>query len=55
MIFLIVFLILVVALVAWGAMLDRKRRRRAGLNVSAAARAAKLEAERRSTEWGAGM
>jgi len=57
MICLLLFLIPVVALLIWAAKVDRKRRRRenTGYDVNAAARTAKRDAERRSTEWGAGM
>jgi hypothetical protein len=57
MIYLLLLLIPIVAMLIWAAKVDRKRRRRenTGHNVNAAARAAKRDAERRSTEWGAGM
>jgi hypothetical protein len=57
MIYLLFFLIPVVLLLAWGAMVDRKRRQRGNLghDVNVAARTTRLDAERRTTEWGAGL
>lgn len=57
MIYLLFFLIPIVLLLAWGVMVDPKRRRRGNLghDVSVAARATRLDAERRTTEWGAGL
>lgn len=56
MIYLLLFLIPIVALLVWAARVDRKRRRREnrGHDIGAAARASRQDAERRSTEWGAG-
>ena len=57
MVYLLFFLILIVLLLAWGVMVDRKRRRSGNLghDVSVTARTARLDAERRTTEWGAGL
>jgi hypothetical protein len=57
MIYLLFFLIPVVPLLVWAALVDRKRRRRRNLghDINVAARAARLDAERRTTEWGAGL
>jgi hypothetical protein len=57
MVYLLFFLIPVVFLLAWGVMVDRKRRRHGNLghDVNVAAQATRLDAERRTTEWGAGL
>jgi len=57
MVYLLFFVIPVVLLLAWGVMVDRKRRRRGNLghDVNLAARTTRLDAERRTTEWGAGL
>jgi hypothetical protein len=57
MIYLLFFLTPIVLLLAWGVMVDQKRRRRGNLghDVNVAARTARLDAERRTTEWGAGL
>ena len=57
MIYLLVFLIPIILLLAWGVMVGRKRRRRGNLghDLNVAARTARLDAERRTTEWGAGL
>jgi len=57
MIYLLFFLIAVVLLLAWGVMVDRKRHRRGNLghDVNVAAGTTRLDAERRATEWGAGL
>jgi HAMP domain-containing protein len=57
MIFLLLIVIPIVALLVWAARVEQKRLRRedAGHNLSRAARAAKLDAEQRSTELGAGI
>jgi cytochrome c-type biogenesis protein CcmH/NrfF len=57
MIYLLLFLIPIVALLIWAAKVDRRRRRRenTGQDIHAAARTAKRDAQRRSSEWGAGM
>jgi hypothetical protein len=57
MVYLLLFLLPIAALLIWAAKVDRKRRRRenSGHDVNAAARTAKRDAQRRSTEWGAGM
>jgi hypothetical protein len=54
--FLIPMAALLVALLVWAAKVDRKRRRgeNAAHDVGAAARAVRRDAQRRSTEWGAG-
>jgi hypothetical protein len=54
--FLIPMVALLVALLVWAAKVDRKRRRgdNAAHDVNAAARAVRRDAQRRSTEWGAG-
>jgi hypothetical protein len=54
---LLLLLIPFVALLAWAARVDRKRRRGedSGHDVNTAARTAKRDAQRRSSEWGAGM
>lgn len=56
MMYLLLFLVPIVALLAWAARVNRKRRRRekSGHSVSAAARNAKRDSERRASEWGAG-
>jgi hypothetical protein len=57
MIYLLLLLIPIVALLIWAAKVDRKRRRRenAGHDVNAAARTVRRDAQRKSTEWGAGV
>ena len=57
MMYLLLLLIPIVALLAWAIRVDQKRRRRenSGHDVNAAARTAKRDAQRRSSEWGAGM
>jgi hypothetical protein len=57
MIYLLFFLIPIVLLLAWGVMVDRKRRRseHLGHDVNVAARTARLDVERRTTEWGTGL
>ena len=57
MVYLLFFLIPIVLLLACAVMVDRKRRRRGnpGHDVNVAARATRLDAERRTTEWGAGL
>jgi hypothetical protein len=57
MIYLLLLLVPIVALLIWAAKVDRRRRLRenTGHDVNAAARTAKRDAQRRSTEWGAGM
>ena len=57
MIYLLLFLIPVVALLAWAARLDRKRRRReiTGHDINTAVYTVRQDAERRNTEWTAGM
>jgi hypothetical protein len=55
-IYLLFFGIAIVSLLVWAATVDRKRRRRANLghDINAAARTARIDAERRGTEWDAG-
>jgi len=57
MMYLLLLLIPIVALLAWAIRVDQKRRRRenSGHDVNAAARTAKRDAQRKSSEWGAGM
>jgi hypothetical protein len=57
MIYLLLFLIPIIALLVWAARVDRKRRRRenSGGDINTAARTAKRDAQRRSSEWGSGM
>jgi len=57
MMYLLLLLIPIVALLAWAIRVDQKRRRRenSGPDVNAAARTAKRDAQRKSSEWGAGM
>ena len=54
--FLIPLVALLGGLLVWAARVDRKRRRgdNAAHDFNAAARAARRDAQRRSTEWGAG-
>jgi hypothetical protein len=54
MIYLLFFLILIVPLLAWAAMVDRKRRRRGNPvhDIDAAARATRLDVEQRAEERG---
>jgi cytochrome c-type biogenesis protein CcmH/NrfF len=56
MIYLLLFLIPIVALLVWAARVDRKRRRREtqAHDIGAAARTTRRDAQRKSTEWGAG-
>jgi hypothetical protein len=56
MIYLLLFLIPIVALLVWAARVDRKRRRRENQahDIGTAARTARRDAQRKSTEWGAG-
>jgi hypothetical protein len=56
MIYLLFFLIPIVALLVWAARVDRKRRRREHPvhDVRAAELAGRRDAERKTTEWGAG-
>jgi hypothetical protein len=56
MIYLLFFLIPIVALLAWAARLDWKRRRRENAvhDVRATELASRRDAERKTTEWGAG-
>ena len=53
MIYLLFFLIPIVALLGWAARLDWKRRRReiSGHDVNTAAYTARQDAERKNTEW----
>jgi cytochrome c-type biogenesis protein CcmH/NrfF len=57
MIYLLLLLIPIAAVLIWAVKVDRRRRRRenTGHDVNAAARTAKRDAQRRSSEWGAGM
>ena len=56
MVYLLYFLIPIVLLLAWGAMVDWKRRRgNLCHDVNMAVRTTCLDAERRTTEWGAGL
>lgn len=57
MIYLLFFLIPIVLLLAWGVIVDQQRRRRGniGIDVKLAARTVRLDAERRTTKWGAGL
>jgi cytochrome c-type biogenesis protein CcmH/NrfF len=57
MIYLLLFLIPIAAVLIWAVKIDRRRRQRekTGHDVNAAARTAKRDAQRRSSEWGAGM
>ena len=56
MIYLLLFLIPIVALLVWAARVDGKRRRRQNPahDIGAAARTTRRDAQRKSTEWGAG-
>jgi len=56
MIYLLLFLIPIVAVLAWAARLDRKRRRReiTGHDINATVYTVRQDAERRNTEWTAG-
>ena len=56
MIYLLLFWIPIVALLAWAARLDRKRRRRefTGHDINTAAYKVRQDAERKNTEWTAG-
>lgn len=56
MMYLLLFLVPIVALLVWAARVDRKRRRRenSGHDINAAVRTAGQDAQRKSTEWGAG-
>jgi hypothetical protein len=56
MIYLLFFLIPIVALLVWAVRVDRKRRRRENSvhDIGATELAARRDAERKSTEWGAG-
>ena len=56
MMYLLFFLVPIVALLVWAARVDRKRRRRENSvhDVRAAELAGRRDAERKSTEWGAG-
>jgi hypothetical protein len=56
MIYLLFFVIPIVALLVWAARVDRKRRRRETLvhDVRGAELAGRRDAERKTTEWGAG-
>jgi len=57
MLFLLFILIPVVVLLVWGFRVDRKRRRSeiSSHDVNAAARTERWDAQRKSSEWGAGM
>jgi hypothetical protein len=57
MMYLLLLLIPIAALLMWAVRIDRKRHRRenSGHDVNAAARTAKRDAQRKSSEWGAGM
>ena len=57
MLFLLLIMIPVVVLLVWGFRVDRKRRRReiTSHDVNAAARTERWDAQRKSSEWGAGM
>ena len=57
MIYLLLFLIPVVALLVWAARVDRKRRRRENSlhDINAAGLTARRDAQRKATEWTAGM
>jgi hypothetical protein len=56
MIYLLFFLVPIVALLAWAARLDWKRRRReiSGHDINTATYNARQDAERKATEWTAG-
>ena len=57
MLFLLFILIPIVVLVVWAARVDRKRRRSeiSSHDVNAAARTERWDAQRKSSEWTAGM
>jgi len=57
MIYLLLFLIPIAAVLAWAAKLDWKRRRReiTGHDITTAAYTVRQDAERKNTEWTAGM
>ena len=57
MIYLLLFLIPIVALLGWAARLDWKRRRReiSGHDINAAAYTVRQDAERKNTEWTIGL
>ena len=56
MMYLLLFLIPVVALLAWAARVDRKRRRdNSGHDINAARLTVRRDAQRKATEWTAGM
>jgi hypothetical protein len=56
MMYLLLFLIPIAALLVWAARVDQKRRRRENSlhNIRAAELAGRRDAERKTTEWGAG-
>ena len=56
MIYLLLFLIPIVAVLAWAARLDRNRRRReiTGHDINTAVYTDRQDAERKNTEWAAG-
>lgn len=57
MLLLLLILIPVAVLLVWAAKVDRRRRRReiSSHDVNAAARTERWDAQRKSSEWGAGM
>jgi len=56
MMYLLLFLVPIVALLVWAARVDRKRRRRENSvhDIRAAELGSRRDAERKTTEWGAG-
>jgi HAMP domain-containing protein len=56
MMYLLLFLVPIAALLAWAARVDRKRRRRETSvhDIRATELAGRRDAERKTTEWGAG-